>query len=143
MDRLSILQLSLHGSVVGHLAGYSHGKNILLFDDEFRHNPERPTLSLITHPNFPKSEEILARDWSRHQRLHPLLSNLLPEGALRELLAHSLKTHIDHEFSLLAWLGLDLPALSSHAHSHQTTSRRRYCLGCHTHDLKQLSIHRY
>lgn len=96
MDRLSILQLSLHGSVVGHLAGYSHGKNILLFADEFRHNSERPTLSLITHPNFPKSKEILARDWSRHQRLHPLLSNLLPEGALRELLAHSLKTHIDH-----------------------------------------------
>lgn len=109
MDRLSILQLSLHGSVVGHLAGYSHGKNILLFDDEFRRNPERPTLSLITHPDFPKAETLLANDWSRHQRLHPLLSNLLPEGALRELLAHSLKTHIDYEFSLLAWPGLDLP----------------------------------
>lgn len=56
MDRLSILQLSLHGSVVSHLAGYSHSKNILLFDDAFRHNPERPALSLITHPNFPKKD---------------------------------------------------------------------------------------
>ena len=143
MDRLSILQLSLHGSVVGHLAGYSHGKNILLFADEFRHNSERPTLSLITHPNFPKSEEILARDWSRHQRLHPLLSNLLPEGALRELLAHSLKTHIDHEFSLLAGLVLTSPAPLSLALSPQTTSRRKYWLGYHTHDLKPLNTHLY
>ena len=38
-----------------------------------------------------------------------MLSNLLPEGALRELIAQSLKIHIDNEFQLLAALGHDLP----------------------------------
>nr|WP_298411387.1 type II toxin-antitoxin system HipA family toxin [uncultured Halomonas sp.] len=109
MDRLSVLRLTLHDRLVGHLVGYRSGKNLLLFAEEFARDPVRPTLSLITHPRFPKSAALLKRDWVRHQRLHPLLSNLLPEGALRELLAQSLKTHIDHEFELLAWLGRDLP----------------------------------
>jgi serine/threonine-protein kinase HipA len=51
----------------------------------------------------------LEKTFVTHQRLHPLLSNLLPEGALRELIASSLKLHIDNEFQLLAALGHDLP----------------------------------
>jgi serine/threonine-protein kinase HipA len=47
--------------------------------------------------------------WARNQRLHPVLSNLLPEGALRELIAQGLKTHIDNEFQILSYLGQDLP----------------------------------
>lgn len=108
-ESVSVLRLSLHGRLVGHLAGYRSGRNILLFASDFAHEQNRPTLSLITHPSFPNSEELLSRDWVRHQRLHPLLSNLLPEGALRTLLAQSLKVHVDHEFKLLAWLGQDLP----------------------------------
>lgn len=108
-EPVSILRLSLHGRLVGHLAGYRSGRNILLFASDFAREQNRPTLSLITHPSFPNSEELLSRDWMRHQRLHPLLSNLLPEGALRTLLAQNLKVHIDHEFKLLAWLGQDLP----------------------------------
>ena len=106
---VSILQLSLHGHLVGHLAGYRSGRNILLFAPEFAREHHRPTLGLITHPDFPSSRELLSRDWVRHQRLHPLLSNLLPEGSLRMLLAHNLKVHVDHEFTLLTWLGQDLP----------------------------------
>lgn len=45
----------------------------------------------------------------RHQKLHPILSNLLPEGALRELLAQGLKVHVDNDFHLLSYLGKDLP----------------------------------
>jgi len=45
----------------------------------------------------------------KNQRLHPVLSNLLPEGALRELIAQGLKTHIDNEFQILSYLGQDLP----------------------------------
>lgn len=108
-DQVSILQLSLHGRLVGHLAGYRSGRNILLFAPEFAYAHQRPTLGLITHPAFPDSGELLSRDWARHQRLHPLLSNLLPEGSLRMLLARNLKVHIDHEFQLFAWLGQDLP----------------------------------
>lgn len=109
MNSLSLLELTLHGRRVGHLAGYQNGKNLLLFAPEFIQDKTRPTLGLITHPDFPRSEELLTQDWVRHQRLHPLLSNLLPEGALRELLAASLKIHSEHEFEMLAWLGKDLP----------------------------------
>jgi len=41
--------------------------------------------------------------------LHPWLSNLLPEGALRDWLAQGLKVHPDNEFPLIAQLGHDLP----------------------------------
>ena len=67
------------------------------------------TFSLITHPDFPNAEKLLAKPWPKKQRLHPTLSNLLPEGALRELIAQRLKTHIDNEFQLLSSLGQDLP----------------------------------
>ncbi len=33
----------------------------------------------------------------------------MPEGALRELIAQSLKTHIDNEFQIFSYLGQDLP----------------------------------
>lgn len=51
----------------------------------------------------------MAKPWIHKNKLHPVLSNLLPEGALRELLAKQLKVHIDSEFELLAALGKDLP----------------------------------
>jgi serine/threonine-protein kinase HipA len=60
-------------------------------------------------PLYPQADKILEKTYVTHQRLHPLLSNLLPEGALRELIAQSLKVHIDNEFQLLAALGHDLP----------------------------------
>jgi len=105
----SVLQLTLHGEQVGYLAGYEDGRNILTFSETFKSNLLRPTLSLITNPLFPNSEKVLNQPWSRHHRLHPVLSNLLPEGSLRELIAQSLKVHIDNEFYLLSYLGQDLP----------------------------------
>ncbi|HSB96461.1 MAG TPA: type II toxin-antitoxin system HipA family toxin, partial [Spongiibacteraceae bacterium] len=47
--------------------------------------------------------------WARKQRLYPTLSNLLPEGALRELFAQGLKVHPDNEFQIFSYLGQDLP----------------------------------
>lgn len=61
-EPVSILRLSLHGRLVAHLAGYRSGRNILLFASDFAHEQNRPTLSLITHPSFPNSEELLSRD---------------------------------------------------------------------------------
>jgi len=106
---VSVLKLSLHGITVGYLAGYKDGRNILSFAPEFSENPDRPTFSLITHPDFPNAAKVLSEPWAKRQRLHPVLSNLLPEGALRELLAQGLKTHIDNEFQLFSYLGQDLP----------------------------------
>lgn len=109
MGKVTILELSLHQQLVGYLAGFSDGKNVLLFADSFQANERRPTLGLITSPVFPNSKKLLAQDWVTRQRLHPVLSNLLPEGALRELLTQGLKIHVDNEFQLFAALGHDLP----------------------------------
>lgn len=108
-DTVSVLELSLHETTVGYLAGYRDGGTVLTFSPEFASNPARPTFSLITHPTFPKATEIMASPWVKRQRLHPALSNLLPEGALRDFLAQALKTHRDNEFELFAYLGQDLP----------------------------------
>ncbi len=104
-----MLRLTLHGATVGFLAGYQGGRNILSFDPTFRDNDRRPTLSLVTHPDFPKAAQELANSWASHQRLHPVLSNMLPEGAQLEYLAQVLKIHVDNEFPLLSYLGGDLP----------------------------------
>ncbi len=108
-DRVSFLELTLHGYRVGFVAGYRSGRNVLIFAPEFRENSRRPTFSLITHPDFPNAEKLLSAHWVKRQRLHPVLSNLLPEGVLREMFAQGLKVHIDDEFQLLGYLGRDLP----------------------------------
>ncbi len=109
IDEINVLKLSLHERLVGYLAGFQGGRNVLSFADEFRSDAGRPTFSLITHPAFPHSEKIMSELWARNQRLHPTLSNLLPEGALRELIAQGLKVHVDNEFHILSYLGADLP----------------------------------
>ena len=108
-DECNVLKLTLHGKLVGYLAGYQNGRNVLIFADEFKDDEDRPTFSLITHPAFPRSNKLMAKRWTRNQRLNPTLSNLLPEGSLRELIAHGLKVHVDNEFHMLSYLGEDLP----------------------------------
>lgn len=108
-NEVNFLKLSLHGRLVGYLAGYRSGKNSLIFSKEFQQDSHRPTFSLITHPSFPKSQTLISKSWEQNHRLHPSLSNLLPEGALRELIAQALKVHVDNEFQILSYLGEDLP----------------------------------
>lgn len=108
-DEVNVLQLSIHGVLIGYLAGFKNGRNVLSIADTFKNNLERPTFSLITHPNFPNAAKLMAEPWVRNQRLHPVLSNLLPEGSLRELIAQNLKVHVDNEFHILSYLGGDLP----------------------------------
>ena len=109
IDEVNVLKLTLHGRLVGYLTGFQSGQNVLTFADEFRFDVTRPTFSLITHPEFPPAEKLLAEPWQRTHKLHPVLSNLLPEGALRELIAQGLKVHVDDEFHLFSYLGADLP----------------------------------
>lgn len=108
-QEVSVLKLTLHGRLVGYLAGYQNGRNVLSFADEFKNDPNRPTFSLITHPSFPRAEKLMDEAWVRNQRIHPTLSNLLPEGSMRELISQNLKVHIDNEFPIFSFLGSDLP----------------------------------
>ncbi len=109
MQTAYILELSLHNMTVGHLLGFQDGKNILTFSPEFYHNEARPTLSLWTHTNTQHQKDLFSKQWTHHHKLHPLLSNLLPEGGQRTLLTQHLKIHTNHEFPLLSYLGMDLP----------------------------------
>ncbi|MCP5162164.1 MAG: type II toxin-antitoxin system HipA family toxin [Hahellaceae bacterium] len=108
-EEVNVLKLTLHGRLVGYLAGFQSGRNVLSFAEEFKNDANRPTLSLMTHPAFPHAEKVMAEPWARKHRLHPTLSNLLPEGVLRELIAQGLKVHVDKEFHILSYLGADLP----------------------------------
>lgn len=49
-DEINILRLTFHGRLVGYLAGFHDGRNVLTFADEFKSDADRPTFSLITHP---------------------------------------------------------------------------------------------
>lgn len=106
---VEVLKLVLHERLIGYLVGYRDGRNIIVFADSFKKDPNRPTFSLITHPAFPNASKVMASPWARSQRLHPSLSNLLPEGTLREQVARELKVHIYNEFQILSYLGNDLP----------------------------------
>lgn len=108
-ERVGVLTLTLHGQLVGQLAGFQGGRNVLTFADSFRHDPARFTFSLVTHPAFPRAERLLSEPWVTNQRLHPVLSNLLPEGSLRELIAQGLKAHPENEFQIFSYLARDLP----------------------------------
>lgn len=108
-DEVNVLKLTLHEILVGYLTGFQGGRNVLTFADEYKSNAARPTFSLITHSDFPRAEKLMAEPWTTNHKLHPTLSNLLPEGALRELIAQGLKMHVDNEFQLLSYLGGDLP----------------------------------
>ena len=101
------LELVLHGQRIGILVHYSGGQNTLTFDPDYRRLPtsERPVFTLTQL----LKQDYLASKQSHAQRLPPVLSNLLPEGALREWLSTTLKTHVDNEFPLLAWTGNNLP----------------------------------
>ncbi|ANS41047.1 type II toxin-antitoxin system HipA family toxin [Serratia inhibens] len=107
VESVQALALMLHQVRIGVLAHYSGGKNILTFDPQYLALPEasRPlfTLRQRAHPGY--LEQVLMSSL----RLPPVLSNLLPEGALRSWLAQSLKTHVDEEFPLMAWTGANLP----------------------------------
>jgi serine/threonine-protein kinase HipA len=108
-NEVNVLQISIHGTLIGYLAGFRNGRNVFSIADSFKNDPARPTFSLITHPKFPQADKLMAEPWARNQRLHPVLSNLLPEGSLRELIAQALKVHVDNEFHILSYLGGDLP----------------------------------
>lgn len=50
-EEIIVLKLTLHDHLVGYLAGYQQGRNVLSFASEFQENNNRPTFSLITPPH--------------------------------------------------------------------------------------------
>ena len=46
-NNVQVLKLTLHDRLVGYLAGFQGGRNVLSFADEFRYDQNRPTPTLI------------------------------------------------------------------------------------------------
>jgi serine/threonine-protein kinase HipA len=106
-EAVQVLDIRLHDTRVGYLAGDRGGRNAFTFAPEYvAMGPARPTLGLAFNRLLAEGPPPPQR--SRH-RLPSWFSNLLPEGALRDLVASRLKVHSDNEFPILAALGADLP----------------------------------
>ncbi|MCU5782576.1 HipA N-terminal domain-containing protein [Alcanivorax balearicus MACL04] len=103
-ESVEALSLTLHGQRVGIVSHYAGGKNILVFDPAFAAMPAAPVFTLSQTISKPAFQPRMAS-----QRLPPVLSNLLPEGALRAWMSQALKVHTDNEFPLLAAAGTNLP----------------------------------
>jgi len=106
---LSVLQLQLHGSVVGHLLRQPSGATALVFDPAWVNAADRCTLTLCGTPLHPQHKALFSRPWLRGEGLHPLPANLLPETGLRPALQQHLQLPVDDDFLLLAALGAALP----------------------------------
>lgn len=103
-QRVKILAVYLHEKLVGYLTHYQDGTNLFHFDESYIElGSSRPTLSL----SF--SDEEFIEPQISQIKLPVFFSNLLPEGALRQLICEQLKMHRDDEFALLEALGDDLP----------------------------------
>ena len=112
-EKVSALRLSMHGQLVGYVAGFDNGRNVFSLAPEYIENPDGYSLTM-SMSSQEKFRVVAPKAFPRSQRmqLHPILSNLLPEGALRELLAQRMKIHQMNEFPLMVHLGADLPGRS-------------------------------
>lgn len=95
------LQISVSGRIVAHLE-YQNAHSRLVWQDGYWDDPDRPVLGL-RFENDPGGRVSGAR------RLPAWFSNLLPEGRLRELIAHDAGVTTHDEAELLGRIGHDLP----------------------------------
>ncbi|MDD9176300.1 type II toxin-antitoxin system HipA family toxin [Aliivibrio finisterrensis] len=107
VEQVEGLNIQLHGIDVAVIAHYGGGKNILTFNPEFISMPaeRRPVFTLRQL----QDSSYLSKPQIRTDKVPPVLSNLLPEGVLREITAKALQCHVNNEFSILAYLGSNLP----------------------------------
>lgn len=101
---MTAVEVRLHGEPVGELRHRSSAGDATIFGfyPSYLESPSRPVLGQWF-------EEDPTRAWKTTHRVPPWFSNLLPEGRLRELLAHQAGVHDERELHLLAALGEDLP----------------------------------
>ncbi len=100
------LKLTLHDVFIGVLTHHSSNRNVLFFNPEYVTAGEgRPTFTLLQRMN----DQYLQKSITSSQKVVPVISNLLPESAMREWVAKSLKVDINNDFALLAHFGANLP----------------------------------
>ncbi|MDC2891038.1 HipA N-terminal domain-containing protein [Psychrosphaera algicola] len=103
IEHVEGLSLSIGNQEIGVISHYSGGKNILVLSPNYIALPanKRNTFTMSQLID----ERLLQEPLISSQRMPPVLSNLLPEGALREWMSQSLKIHTENEFPLMAHMG--------------------------------------
>ncbi|MDO7873837.1 HipA domain-containing protein [Hymenobacter sp. ASUV-10] len=102
--------------VVGQLGRVQSGKVLFRFTEEYRQLPYRPVLGQHFEDNLLKTYSGV------REELPAFFANLVPEGALRELLLYSLELTEGDDLQLLAALGHDLPGAVRIRPSQATTN---------------------
>src|SRR3984885_11900115 len=101
-----VLNLYLDTSLVAQLTSVPGDRSILTLTEAYLADETRLTLSL----GFKGEDNTIAYEpKTRQTKIDPYLSNLLPEGRLREYVAERDHVHPEREFELLRILGEDLP----------------------------------
>jgi len=105
-DGVSVLDIHLHGKLIGTLTNVGGDRSILSLHEDYVEDQNRDTLSLSLKDEF---GELITDFRPIQKKIMPLFSNMLPEGYLRKYLADKADINPEREFFLLQALGLDLP----------------------------------
>lgn len=106
MSDISVLDVRLHGQVVGTLTRLPGDRVLFAFTEDYVADHQRPTLSLSCRDAL---GNLILDPRPTQTRLPPFFANLLPEGAMRDYLAARAGVKPEREFFLIAELGRDLP----------------------------------
>jgi serine/threonine-protein kinase HipA len=103
---LNALAVRLCGRQIGIITKLAGERQLFSFEQDYIDDPQQPTLSLSFKST---TGGVVTSTRPVSGRVPPFLSNLLPEGPLREYLAKLADVESEREFFLLAVLGADLP----------------------------------
>lgn len=106
MASVSILEVLLHGSVIGTYTQLPNDRNLFVFNQDYIEDQQRATLSLSFKDKY---GELITDIRPTQTKVSPFFSNLLPEGQMREYLAQRAGVNAEREFFLLWVLGQDFP----------------------------------
>jgi serine/threonine-protein kinase HipA len=123
MNDARALDIYLLDQKVGTIVALEGDSSIFSFADSYVKDEDRPTLSLRYRNAY---GALIDEPRSYRTQLEPFFSNLLPEGALKDLLSRRAGVKSVREFALLALLGGDLPgavrAVPADAGAHAITT---------------------
>ncbi|TWT11473.1 type II toxin-antitoxin system HipA family toxin [Reyranella sp. CPCC 100927] len=103
---VTVLEVLLHGEVIGTLTSLPGDRSIFAFSEEYIADQSRPLLSLSFKDDL---GGLITNVRPTRTRVAPFFANLLPEGAMRQYLADKAGVDPAREFFLIWVLGQDLP----------------------------------
>lgn len=106
MSDVSILNVELHGKLIGTLTRLPDDRNLFAFATDYIEDDNRDTLSLSFKDIYGGLD---SETRPTQTKAPPFFANLLPEGPLRAYLAARARVNEARDFFLLWVLGADLP----------------------------------